>query len=231
MRLITVLILVIATGPAPAWADYILGATEVNNSLKTLSRFVKESQDGKTARARADALAKLAKEANYLASLINLEIRSHGFEQKPLIDLAVGRCEDLGVSIRYDSGKERYFYDQRAYAEYLRVAPSGPHRREAKFLVLERMFYAQKSTDRAGIADLTREIEQFLSRYPKDPRRVELELFLVVLHRDMYRLTSGEPGAGIVEKDKVKKLCAALIARYPGTAEAKVAEAILNGLE
>ena len=224
------LVLLLACIPTTTWADYILGPPEVNSSLKALTRFVKEGEEAKTAFARADALAKVAKEANYLASLINFEIRSHGLDQKRLIDLAVLRCGELGVVISYDSRKQRYLYDQSAYAEYLRLDPFGPEGQEARFMVFERTFYAQKSDDRSGMTRLVGDIEQFLSLYPKDGRRSELELFLVVLYRDLSRMKAEEPGGGLRERMKVERLCEEIMSKYPTTPEARVAETILKNL-
>lgn len=230
MRILLFLLLVVCV-PLSAEADYILGPPEVNKTLKALALFQRERNEAKDATARAEVLAKLAKEVNYLASLINLEIRSHGFEQKSLIDLAVSRCEELNVIITYDSRKERYVYDQSAYAEYIRIHPSGPDAQEARYKVFERTFYAQKSTDRSGITLLIRNIDEFLSLYPEDTRRSELELFLVVLHRDLFRIKAAEPGGGLEAKKRAEELCEALIARYPATPEARVAETILKNLK
>jgi hypothetical protein len=225
------LLIVLACTPETAWADYIIGPREVNDSLKTMTLMLRQTKEATSTNAKADALAKLAQEANYLTSLINLEIRSHGLEQKPLIELALRRCEELGVAISYDYKKELYFYDQRAYAEYLRLNPSGPHDREARFMVVERKFYTQTSDDLPGITQLVGEIEQFLARYPHEERRSEIELFLVVLHRDLYRIKISDPDGGVSEKKKVQQLCEALIAKYPSSPEARVAATILKNLK
>lgn len=228
---ILLLLLLVSCIPRLAGADYILGPPEVNKTLKALALFQREQHEAKDAAAKAEVLAKLAKEANYLVSLINLEIRSHGFEQKPLIDLTVSRCEQLNVIITYDSRKERYVYDQGAYAEYIRLHPSGPDAQEARYQVFERTFYSQKSTDLPGITRLIYDIKEFLALYPEDTRRSELELFQVVLHRDLFRIKAAEPGGGLDEKARVENLCKALIAKYPASPEARVAETILKNLK
>ena len=205
-----------------------MGPPEVNRTLKTLALLRKQSDEAKAAKAKADALFELGKATNELVSLINYEIYSHGFDQKVLIELAVSRCEALGIIITFDSIKKRYLYDQNAYVEYLRLTPRGAHEQEARLMVLDRTFYAQKSTDRAGIVDLIGQIERFLPRYPKEPRRSELQLYLIVLYRDLSRIKGEEPGGGIAERKKTAQLCESLIATYPETQEAKVAAAILK---
>jgi hypothetical protein len=226
------LILLALHAPVPLRADYVLGPPEVNDSLKTLGLLRKRADAAQTPRDRADALFDLAQEASSLTSLINLEIRSHGFEQRPLIELAVQRCAAIGVTLTFDSGKDRYEYDRQAYAEYLKLAPPARDERQrvARFVVIEKTFYKQKSSDRPGIETLIRDIEQFLARFPDEERKSELELFLAVLYRDLFTLKASEPDGGIAERKRTEEICKTLVANYPASPEARVAEGILKRL-
>ncbi len=217
--------------PITLLADYVMGPPEVNQSLKSIAQIQKLLKASLPDKERAEAIYRLAKEAEDLTFLINLEIRSHGFEQKQLIDLAVQRCGKLEVSIRYDSKKNRYLYDRGAFASYLKLAPEGPKAREARFMTIERTFYNQKTPDGPEMQNLIGDIKEFLAAYPQFEKTSELELYLAISYRDLYRLyaEAGSDGA-LAAKNEAERICEKIIRNYPEEPEAKIAENMLKAI-
>ena len=147
----------VALGGSPLRADYVMGPAEVNASLKKMARARASLREGAAGSVRAEALLSLAAEAEDLAAMINAEMAAHGFDQRPLIDLAVERSAELGVRIYPDASTQGYAYDRAALVEYLELQPSGPNAAVARFLVLERAFAERDPTDEAALTKLVRE--------------------------------------------------------------------------
>src|SRR6185436_17410728 len=117
-----------------AHADIIMSAPALNATLKTMERLTRETAvDGKE---RDAAWFQLGAEADALASIMNLEVESHGMQERELLDLALARTRELGVAIAYNRDKKKFFYDGAAFAAYLKAAPRGAHAAEAEFKLL-----------------------------------------------------------------------------------------------
>ncbi len=115
--------MVVAT---PAHADVIMSAPALNATLKTMEKLAR--QTASNARTERDAAwFELGAEADALASIMNLEVESHGMQERELLDLALGRTRELGVAIVYNRDKKKFFYDGAAFAAYLKAAPRGVH--------------------------------------------------------------------------------------------------------
>ena len=152
-----VLVSMLDLAGSPLRADYVMGPAEVNASLKKMARARTSLREGAAGSVRAEALLSLAAEAEDLTAMINSELAAHGFDQRPLIDLAVQRSAELGVRIYLDASTQGYAYDRAALVEYLELQPHGPKAAEARFLVLERAFGERDPTDEAALTKLVRE--------------------------------------------------------------------------
>jgi hypothetical protein len=220
---------VVLTVTTAARADIILSASVLNTTLKTLERLRQQAASGTDAQ-RADALFQTGVEADRLASLVNDEIASHGMQERELIELAMTRTKELGISIAYNRDKKKFFYDGAAFREYLKAAPKGSHAADAEFMVLSYQFYQSAGTDMQSLAAAADAKKQFLAKYPKFKGNAEVSLLLAVDYRDLYRLY--RDGNEAASAEKYRRLTRAtyqgLIRRYPGTEQADAARGLLR---
>src|SRR5439155_22738928 len=153
---------------------------------KTMER-LKRQAAGPESRDRAEALFQLGTEADGLASIMNLEVESHGMQERELLDLALSRTKELGVGIAYNRTKKKFFYDGVAFAEYLKAAPRGSHAAAAEFKLLSYQFYQSAGTDILALTAAADAKQRFLSRYPRFRENAEMRLYLAVDYRDLHR--------------------------------------------
>jgi hypothetical protein len=223
---LTAALLVIA---GAARADIIMSAAGLNATLKTMERLTAQAASGAGA-ARAQAVFRIGVEADGLASLMNDEIASHGMQERELIDLALKRTRELGISIAYNRDKKKFFYDGAAFRQYLSASPHGEHAAEAEFTLISYQFYQSDGTDvRALIAGADTK-KKFLARYPKFKGNAELSLYLAIDYRDAYRHYRDEHDAASAEK--YRQLTRAeyqrIARQYPGTEQADSARGLLR---
>jgi hypothetical protein len=95
---------------AAAQADVILSGPALNTTLKAIEKLKRQTESGADTE-RAEAWFRLGAEADGLASIMNLEVESHGMQERELLDLALGRTKELGVAIVYSRDKKKFFYD------------------------------------------------------------------------------------------------------------------------
>lgn len=215
----------IALAADTASADVIMSAPGLNATLKTMERLTREGG--------AEATFKLGAEADALASLMNREVESHGMQERALLDLALSRTKELGVTIAYDREKKKFFYDGAAFSDYLKAAPQGPHAEAASFQLLAYQFYQSPATDIPALAAAVESTKRFLASYPASKANVEARLFLAVNYRDLYRryLAANDAAAAAKYRALAREACRAIVSRYPRTEQANAARQLLRGLE
>jgi len=215
-----------------AEADVIMSAPALNATLKTMEKLTRQAKDDAPA-ARQEALFQLGAEADALASLMNLEVESHGMQERELLDLALSRTKELGVGIAYNREKKKFFYDGDAFTEYLKEAPRGTHAAPAEFKLLSYRFYQSSAGDIEALGAAAAAKRRFLSRYPRFEGNAELRLYLAVDYRDL-RLRYDEAHDG-VNAAKYRRLaraeCRRITREYPRTEQAAAARQLLRGLE
>jgi len=164
---------------------------------------------------------------------MNLEVESHGMQERELLDLALSRTKELGVGIAYNRGKKKFFYAGDAFTEYLKEAPRGTHAAPAEFKLLSYRFYQSSAGDIEALGAAAAAKRRFLSRYPRFERNAELRLYLAVDYRDL-RLRYDEAHDG-VNAAKYRRLaraeCRRITREYPRTEQAAAARQLLRGLE
>src|SRR5262249_9335782 len=149
-----------------ARADVIMSAPALNATLKTMEKLTR--QTATAAKAERDAAwFGLGVEADGLASLMNLEVESHGMQERELLDLALSRTKELGVAIAYNREKKKFFYDGAAFAEYVKSAPRGAHAADAEFKLMSYRFYQSSAADAAALVAAVDDTKRFLARYPR----------------------------------------------------------------
>jgi hypothetical protein len=216
-------------GADGARADVIMTPAGLNATLKKMERLKQEAALGPAAH-QADAIFELGAESDGLAALINDEIASHGMEQRALIDLALSRTKELGISIAYDREKKKFFYDGAAFQQYLKAAPRGPRAADAEFTLLSYQFYKSTGTDVQALLAGAEAKKRFLARYPKFKANAELSLYLAVDYRDVYRRYREAGDAAAAEKYRLltRAEYQRILRQYPGTEQGSSARQLLR---
>ena len=209
-----------------------MSAPALNATLKTMEKLARQTAGDANAQ-RDAAWFQLGAEADGLASIMNLEVESHGMQERELLDLALSRTRELGVGIAYNREKKKFFYDGAAFAAYLTAAPRGPFAAAAEFKLLSYRFYQSSAADTAALVAGADAAKQFLARYPRFEERAEVRLYLAVDYRDLCRRSVD--ARDTVNAAKWRQLaraeCLRIARQHPGTDQADAARQILRALE
>lgn len=219
----TAALLIVLTAAA-ADADVILSAARLNATLKTMEKLQRQTEP--------EATFQLGVEADGLADLINSEVEAHGTQERALIDLALRRCGELGVTIAYHRDKKRFFYDGRAFAAYVAALPHGPHVADAAFALLSYRFYQLSPADAGALIAAAEETRRFLTQHPRFRGNAEVRLFLAVDYRDLSRhqLEQQDAAGAARYRAAAADECRRILRTYPGTEQARAARQLLAGL-
>ena len=228
-RRTTAMTVAMVLAAASAGADVIMSATGLNASLKTMERLKRQTDAGA---AHAEALFQLGSEADSLASLMNLEVESHGMQERELLDLALDRTKELGIAVTYNRDKKKFFYDGAAFAEYLKEAPRGTHAAAAEFKLLSYRFYRSSATDIVALTAAAAETKGFLARFPRFAAAAEVRLYLAVDYRDLHRRSLERHDRAGAEKWRrlARAECRRIEKQFPYTEQADAARQLLQTL-
>lgn len=214
-----------------ARADVIMSAPALNATLKAMEKWQREIASQAT-RVREEALFRLGAEADGLASIMNLEVESHGMQERELLDLALSRVKELGVGIAYNRDKKKFVYDGAGFADYLKAAPRGAHAAAAEFKLLSYQFYQSSASDTAALTAAADAKRRFLSRHPTFEANAEMRLYLAVDYRDLYRRHQEAKDA---LADRFRRLtraeCDRIERMYPRTEQAAAARQLRRSLK
>lgn len=216
---------------AAAQADVIMSAPALNTTLKTMER-LKRQVAAQVKPDREAALFQLGVEADGLASIMNLEVESHGMQERELLDLALSRTKELGVGVAYNRDKKKFFYDGAAFADYLAEAPRGAHAAAAEFKLLSYRFYQSSAADVAALVAGVDAKKRFLARYPAFDANAELRLYLAVDYRDLHRryLAARDQANAAAYRRLARAECLRIARQYPRTEQADAARRLLGSL-
>jgi hypothetical protein len=227
----TFAVAIVVFAATAARADVIMSAPALNTTLKAMEKWQREAVSQET-RVREEALFRLGAEADGLASIMNLEVESHGMQERELLDLALSRTKELGVGIAYNRDKKKFFYDGAAFGAYLEAAPRGAHAAAAEFKLLSYQFYQSSPTDTAALTAAADAKKRFLSRHPTFEANAEMRLYLAVDYRDLYRRHQEAKDS---LADRFRRLaraeCDRIERMYPRTEQADAARQLLRGLK
>lgn len=216
---------------AAAQADVIMSAPALNTTLKTMER-LKRQVAAQVKPDREAALFQLGVEADGLVSIMNLEVESHGMQERELLDLALSRTKELGVGVAYNRDKKKFFYDGAAFADYLAEAPRGAHAAAAEFKLLSYRFYQSSAADVAALVAGVDAKKRFLARYPAFDANAELRLYLAVDYRDLHRryLAARDQANAAAYRRLARAECLRIARQYPRTEQADAARRLLGSL-
>jgi len=214
------------------WADVILSAEGLSTALKKMERLQQQIAEG-PAKERDAALFQLGIEGHTLATLLNDEVAAHGSQEKGLIDLGLKRARETGVEIAYNKEKQQFFYDGAAFERYLSEFPRGERAPEAAFWLLENEFYQSSPQAPEALVAASENKKAFLRRYPRFAAAADVNVFLAIDYRDLYRYHRSKGDAA--QRDRFRELARAqfksVVKRFPGTEPAKIADEILRRFE
>ena len=233
MALVYLLLGIFLLTAVPGEAHVVLDGETVQPVLVDIARHLREARDAATEEARLEALYGLGERAQSLADLMNLDATSHG--QSLYADLLVRRLEEYGIRIRRVERSMRYVYDMAAFHDYLKRSPRGKRAAEASFRLMAQAFYGSIGANPADLVDI--EVDQlrtailreeaFIKDYPRSDKVKDVRFFLAM---DYYRLSrhSQDPATARKYEQRAVHALNQLIREYPGTAEARTAEIILD---
>ena len=217
---------------APARADVILSAENLNDSLKTMQRLQRDIAAA-AAPQKPELMFDLGVAADALASLLTDELVAHGMQERQLLELAMKRTRDIGVNIGWQVEKKRFFYDGEAFRKYLELAPGGPRAAAAEFWQVETEFYRTSGGEPAEILAGLERKKAFLAKHPKFELAPDVGVFIAIDYRDLYR-HHAEKGA-TRESQRFLKLAreqfARVAAAHPGHDQGKIAAELGRRLE
>ncbi len=220
--------------PVPVLAHVVLDPDLVHRMVVEIAQYQRQSRD--ESNPDAEALYRVGEKAQELVDLLNQDVSSHG-KADLLAQLVVKRLETYQVKVTFSEREARFAYDLTAFREYLERAPKGKRAAEARFRLITRAFYdtvdadpsTLVNTDVSGLAVAVAQEERFLRDYPRDARTREVRFFLGV---DYYRLSKnvGAPDRATQYRRLSRQVLEAVLSEYPGTVEARAAEALLEKL-
>jgi outer membrane lipoprotein YfiO len=214
----------------------LLDAETAHAALIAIAGYQKEAGTATSPEARAQAWFDLGSRVQTVVDLMNQDIASHGAVD-PLAQLVAKRLAAQEIRVVYSESRGRYRYDQDAFRQYLKLAPNGPHRGDARFHILSGAFYATiasdpaqlDAADKASVASAVVEEESFLKEFPRHSHAKDVRFFLGV---DCYRLSRNS-----TERDQATKYshCARraleqFVELYPESMEARGASTLLENL-
>jgi TolA-binding protein len=211
-------------------ADIILSAQNLSAALKKMQRLQQEIASAPAAH-KAEAVFQFGVEGDALASLLSDEVVAHGMQEKALIDLALTRARELGVAIAYNDEKRKFFYDGAAFERYVKETPRGPHLAEASFWMVENEFYRLGGSDPAQILVAVEHKRAFLRRHPAFALNAEVDLFLGIDFRDLYRLYADDTPKRDRYLTLARQQLRRVSTRYAGSEQAVVAAEMLRRLD
>ena len=167
-------------------ADIFLTAENLNTSLKQLQRYQTQLQVT-TDNARADPLYQLGIVADELAKLLTDEVIAHGPENEKLIELALQRTAEIDVNIDWVSENEGFYYDGEAFRLYLQEFSEGDYAANSQFRIIRRDFYLTVAEGEDALQEAIKIKQTFITKYPEFQYISEVELFLAIDYRDLWR--------------------------------------------
>jgi len=231
---------VLALCCAGAWhavhCHTLLDADTAHASLIAIAGYQRDANAAESQEARAQAWFDLGSKVQAVVDLMNQDLAAHGAVD-PLAQLLAKRLAAQEIRVVYSEPRGRYRYDQDAFAQYLKLAPNGPHRAEARFQILSGTFYATlapdpaqlDAADRTSVVRAAIEEESFVKEFPRHPRAREVRFFLGV---DCYRLSRNTPEHNQAAKYRrcARRALGEFVELYPDSMEARGAATLLENL-
>lgn len=217
-------------GSEHARAHDVVQAAQLEAAVAEIARLQTQARNG----SNPEILYALGEQVEQVVDLVNLDAAEHGTAADPLGRLVVDRLRSWSLGLEFSEVERRYVYDLEEFRAYLARAPDGARAAAAWHRLLARGFYRRQGPDpsspppldAAATARAAEEEKRFLDRYPAWERAREVYLFLAV---DWCRLAGAERPPDRSHRRRCRSALELIRTRYPGTMEARTAEALLEG--
>lgn len=208
-------------------ADVFLTSENLNISLKQIQRSqvqMQNQQDYET------ALYTLGKSADDLANLLTDEVEAHGPENEKLIELALDRTKNIEVNIFWEGQKSRFFYDGNALNAYLERYPDGQYRVDTLYRAITREFFLSVPNGEKELLATIDKIKSFIQLYPNFEKLSEIELYLAIDYRDLWRLHQNDQDVNLTSQIAMntKKQLQRIVDLYKEKDEGEIARRLLE---
>jgi hypothetical protein len=201
LLLVSILMLLFMNG---IQADVFLTAENLNSSLKQMRRL--ELKIDADSMGNADDLYELGVEAEVLAKLLTDEVTAHGPQNEGLITLALERTGSMGIIIEWFGRNESFYYDGAVFHAYLAQEPNGIHNADSRFRLMQRSFFLGGNVTVSGLLEAVAAKRAFITSYPDFHKLHEVELYLAIDLRDLWRLyiESGDTALAADYREKTR---------------------------
>ena len=226
------IVMVLLFGSSICAADIFLTSENLNASLKDMQRLQRQFLNV-VGEERNNILYQLGIEADTLAKLLTDEVAAHGPQNEGLISLALERTEKIAIDISWYGQHQSFYYDGSAFEQYLRASPEGQHAPDSLYRQIKRNFYLIADGSTQDLISSSNAKKQFIGRYPDFAEIHELELFLAIDLRDLwrhYRASSDNAAARDMEY-QVREQYERIIDRYQDREAADIARRLLARFE
>jgi len=208
-------------------ADVFLTSENLNNALKQMQRSQLQIQKNEEYEL---ALYTLGKTADDLAKLLTDEVEAHANENEKLIELALERSKDIRINIFWEGQKSRFFYDGNALNAYLKQYPDGDHRMDTLYRVITRDFFLSVPNGEKELLATIDTINSFIHLYPNFEKLSEIELYLAINYRDLFRLHHNNQDVNLTSQIAMstRKQLQRIVDEYKEKDEGEIARRLLE---
>ena len=222
------LLIVLLFSSGMSSADIFLTAENLNDSLKSMQRLQRQLQN-EAEQNQHEIIYQLGVEADSLAKLLTDEVAAHGPQNEGLISLALERTEKMGIDISWYGENQSFYYDGEAFEQYLNRNPQGQHVAGSLFHQMKRDFYLMGVGSLDDLIAGSDAKKQFIDRYPDFEEIHEVELFLAIDLRDLWRhyRKSDNSEAAMETEQRVREQFQRIMDRYQDREAADIARRLL----
>lgn len=207
---------------APARAHELIDAQSAERFLAEVDRSLATIRAKDAARARAQAHVALGRNLDDIRELLNRDIASHGKPQGLATLYLIQALQERGISLQVDARMQRIPARQAEYREALRLDPSGPASREARYRLLQGYFYDSFDADPLtprdqGWTRLQAQIElgeSYVATATQDANGEEAE-FILAVHYLQAAGSAPDATARARFADKTQRAIQAFRTRHP----------------
>ncbi|HWQ40295.1 MAG TPA: hypothetical protein VNM24_17085 [Burkholderiales bacterium] len=219
-----------------AWPHDLITAEAAQRYLTSAVRLRQLVASSAPGEQRAEASYRLGVMLDEIRELLNRDLAAHGEVQGLPSNYLVSELARAGTPLEYSSRKKRYLANIRYFDEALRLAPDGPLAADAKFRLIQGVFYDSFEADplASGESWETQRAQIDLAEslrgagLPQEQRE-ELDFILVV----RYVRAAGTAPDGLVRSyaQKARTALASFGQRYPGSLRAAAIPVLLDALD
>lgn len=216
-----------------ASAHELIDAQSAERFLAEIDRSRATIKSKDAASARAQAHVALGRNLDDIRELLNRDIASHGKPQGLATLYLIKSLQERGIALQVDARMQRIPARQAEYREALRLDPSGPASKDARYRLLQGHFYDSFDADPLTPRDqdwarLQAQIElgeSYVTTASLDANSEEAE-FILAVHYLQAAQSAPDASARARFADKMKRAIQAFRTRHPDSMRLPALEAL-----